>query len=110
MVRGRSTRSYAIEAEASSHQGATSSYSQTVLPTQTAPSSHPAPPAQPQNEVVSELLPALIAIHETIKRLAGNQTAQTPISKSAPPVIEPVIDEPVQGVTPTNVDSLSTAR
>lgn len=39
MARGRSVRSSAIGGEASSHQGAPSPYNQTVVPTQTTPSS-----------------------------------------------------------------------
>lgn len=56
------------------HQGATSPQVQIVLYAQTTPVSHPAPTAQLQNKVFSQLLPTLIVIHEALDRLAGNQT------------------------------------
>lgn len=49
--------------------------------------------------MVTQLLAALKAIHEAIECLAYNQTTQGPVFTSAPPVVEHVIDEPVQGVT-----------
>lgn len=70
----------------------------------------PTTAAQPQNEVVTQLLPALMEIHEAIERLVGNQTTQAPVTTSTPPVVEPLLDEPAQGVMPTNADNLSAAR
>lgn len=98
MARGRSVRNRAIEGEASSNQGAISPHDQTVVPTQTAPSRGPTPTTQLQNEVVSQLFPALRAIHEAIECLAG-QTMQDSVSTPVPPLVGPVIDEPIQGVT-----------
>lgn len=51
-----------------------------------------------------------MAIHEALEPLAGNQATQAPISMPAPPVVEPILDEHVQGVTSTNVDNLPIAR
>lgn len=110
MTCGRSVRSLVIEGEASKPSRAMSPHLQSTLPTQTAPTRYTASTSQPQNEVVPQLLPTLMAIHEALELLAGNQTNQTPVSTSAPPVVEPVIDEPAQGVTPTNADNLSAAR
>lgn len=66
MARRRSARSCTVEGEASNNQGVTSHHDQTTVPTQTAPPSHPATTTQPQNEVVTQLLPAVMAIHEAI--------------------------------------------
>lgn len=110
LARGRSSCSRAIEEEASSHQGATSPHAQRVLPTQTAPSTHFAPTTQSQNEVVAQLVLVLMAIHEAIAHLAGDQPTQAPISTSAPAIVELVLDEPVQGVMPKNAVNLSVAR
>lgn len=64
---------------------------------------------QPPNEVVSHLLPTIMEIHEAFECLAGN-CIQAPINVPVPPVVEPILDVRVQGMTPTNVDNLSAAR
>lgn len=73
MVRGRSARSRAGEGEASSNQGVTSPLDQTIMPTQTAPSSCIAPMTQQWNEVVSQLLPVLRAIRKAVERLVATR-------------------------------------
>lgn len=78
--------------------------------TQTAPSSRPTTTTQLQNEVVTHLLPAVIAIREAIERLAGNQATQFLVSTPAPPIVEPITDEAVQGNTPANGDNSSAAK
>lgn len=99
MAKGRSVHSRADEGGPSSNQGATFPHDQTAVPTQkTTPSSRPAPTTQPQNEVVSQPFHTLRAIHEATKRITGDQTTQSPVSTLAPSVVEPVIDEPVQGL------------
>lgn len=109
MATGRSACSHAVEGEASSNQGATSPHNQTVVPTQTAPSRHPTTMTRPQNEAVAQLLPVLVAIQEA-ERLVDNWTTQHPVSTPASLVIEPIIDEAIQGVTPTNTDNSSAAK
>lgn len=61
MARGRPTRSRPVDGEASSNQEASSPQEQTAMHTQTAPSNRPVSrhittSAQPQNEVVAQLL------------------------------------------------------
>lgn len=51
-----------------------------------------------------------MAIDEALERFVGNQTTQASMSKEAPPIVEPIIDGPVQSVTPTNVDNLLVAK
>lgn len=115
MARGWPVRRHPVEGEASCNHEASSSHEQTAVRTQTAPSSHPVSrhtitSAQPQNEVVAQLLPALLAIQGVIERLARNQATQPPVSTPIPPVVEPVVDEAAQGTTPANADNSSTAK
>lgn len=114
MAREISTRSRAVEGEVSSNQGATSPHDHTAMYTQTGPSSRPATRPtttnQSQNEVVTQLLPTLIAIHEAIEHLAGILAAQPPMSTQAPPVVELVVDKAAQGVTSANADNSSVAK
>lgn len=51
-----------------------------------------------------------MAIQETLQHLGGIQATQAPISTSAPPIVESIFDEPVQGTAPVNIDNLSSAR
>lgn len=51
-----------------------------------------------------------MATQETLQRLVSNQTIQAPISVPAPPAVEAIFDEPIQGVTLTNATNLSVAR
>lgn len=67
-------------------------------PTWLAHPTQPIPPVQPRVDVVAQLLPTLMTI----------QPAQAPAP--TPPAVEPAIDKPVRGVTPANIDNLSTAR
>lgn len=110
MARGRSARSHAVEGGASNNQGATSPHDQTVMHTQTALSTHPATTTQSQNEVVAQLLPALVAIHKPIERLAGNRITQPLVSTTAPPIVESIIGEAAQVATPANGDNSSAAK
>lgn len=52
----------------------------------------------------------LLAIQQALQQLASNQENQVPVVAPAPPVVEPILDELVQGVTLTNADNLSTTR
>lgn len=114
MARGRPTRSRPDEGEASSNHEATSPHDQTTMNTQTASSSCPVTcpttMSQSQNEVVTQLLPPLMVVQEATERLAGNRTIQPPVFTLTPLVIEPVVDEAVQGVTVAKADNSSTAK
>lgn len=115
MARGRLARSRPTEGEASSNHEASSPREQTDIRAQTASSSRPVSrhtttTAQPQNEVVAQLLLALLAIQGAIERLAGNQVTQPPVSTPVPPVMEPVVDEAAQGTTPANADISSAMK
>lgn len=50
-----------------------------------------------------------MTIQEALKRLIGNQSIQDPVS-TLTPLVEPVLDDPVQATTPVNADNLSAAR
>lgn len=112
--RGRLPRNRPVKREASSNHEAMSPHDQTAMNTQIATSSHPVSrpttTSYPQKEVVTQLLHALIAIQETIECLAGNRTTQPPVSTPAPSVVEPVVDEAVQGVMLANVDNSSASK
>lgn len=49
-------------------------------------------------------------MQETLQCPVANQTTQVPVPTPATPVIEPILDEPVQGTTPVNANNLSAAR
>lgn len=60
---------------------------QPVLYTQIALSRHPDSAAQPQNDVVWQLLPTLVAFDEAFQHLAYNQSTQPSASTPAPLVV-----------------------
>lgn len=71
MARERHARNCPAEGEASSNHEASSPHEQTAMRTQTAPSSlpvsrHTTASAQPQNTVVANMLPTLLAIQGAI--------------------------------------------
>lgn len=51
-----------------------------------------------------------MAIQEAIERLAGNQSTQLPASTLVPPIVEPIVNETIQGNTPVNGDNSWTAK
>lgn len=68
MVRGLwSICSHATEEEASSHHDATSPPVQPIFPTQAGLSIQPAPTAQPQADVISQLLQTLLTIQKALQ-------------------------------------------
>lgn len=73
MAKGRPARSRPTEGEASSNHEASSPHEQTTVSSSRPVSCHTAASAQPQNEVVTLPLPALLTIQGAIERLAGNQ-------------------------------------
>lgn len=46
-------------------------------------------------------------IQQTLQQFACNQTNQAPVSVPTSSTVEPILDEPIQGVTPANADNLS---
>lgn len=91
----RSTDSHAMEEEASSHHEVTSPSVQPTSHAQGSPSFQPAPTVQPQVDVISQLLPTLIAIQKNLQRLASNQTNQALVSVPAAWTVELIPYEPV---------------
>lgn len=69
--------------------------------------------AQPQADVVSQLLPTLISIQQVLQQFVQNLATLVPVPTLvlalAPPVVELVHEELAQGVTP-HADNLSAAR
>lgn len=118
----RSVRSQAAEDEALSHHEATSPPQMPEAPpAPPTPSIRPAPPvsstlviqpaslAEPHADIISQLLPTLLAVQQVLQKLAQNQATSAPVPAPvltlASPAIEPVQEELAQGVTP-NADIL----
>lgn len=57
-----------------------------------------APVAQPQRDVVSQLLPTQIAIQQVLQQITQNQvppaSVPVPVSSPAPPAVEPLCEPP----------------
>lgn len=106
----RSALSRATKREDFSHHEATSPHVQPTPPTQTATSVQPTRTTQPHTDVISQLLPTIVAVKEIFQCLTGNQANLALVSTPAPPAVMPILDEPIQGTTLVNVNIMSVAR